>query len=306
MRPFKRSNFRTDVWNSGTCMLESEESHACHQVDHRGDADYPPFPTPIMKGSSLVLIRTDQRRSRRWRATGEPYLIDHFVRSSGSWWLFGTSDTDNWLATQLEGGGADLTNQFVSDGVNAGILGLTLSIYVIIRCFKALGNAMKSIGPEALTSEKFLWGIGSIFTGSIAILFSVTYFDQMQVIWYFLMACVATLPYLPTILRRRKLCLLRNPILTADGKNRIFRCDTFKQFRELGLGEAENVYTVSKSSTLRCLFVFLSRQPRQHLLHRKGAFIGHLKVDLIPACFYRYLSRMPSGNAIKAQLNDET
>src|SRR5262249_11561667 len=38
---------------------------------------------------------------------------------------------------------------------------------------------------------RLLWGLGSTLVGSIGILFSVTYFDQMHVVWYFLLACIA-------------------------------------------------------------------------------------------------------------------
>jgi hypothetical protein len=39
-------------------------------------------------------------------------------------------------------------------------------------------------------TERFLWGLGATWIGTIAILFSVSYFDQMHVIFYFLFALV--------------------------------------------------------------------------------------------------------------------
>lgn len=122
------------------------------------------------------------------------YLIDQFVKHFDSWWLLGTSDTHGWVATELVFGGTDLTNKFVSDGVNAGLVGLILSIVLVVRCFRRIGLAMKAnrkLGPQAV---KPLWGIGSTLVATIAIFFSVTYFDQTYVIWYFLLACIAGLP----------------------------------------------------------------------------------------------------------------
>jgi hypothetical protein len=118
------------------------------------------------------------------------YLIDQFVRHFNSWWLVGTSDTNDWMPTQLEFGGSDLTNKFVSDGVNGGLLGLILSVALVVICFKWIGLALKANRGSPQT-EKLLWGIGATLVGTIGIFFSVTYFDQSYVVWYFLLACIA-------------------------------------------------------------------------------------------------------------------
>jgi hypothetical protein len=119
------------------------------------------------------------------------YLIDKFVGHFSSWWLMGTSDTSEWMPTQLEFGGADLTNKFVSDGVNGGLVSLVLSVLLVVRCFQRLGAALKAHRGEPAV-EKMLWGMGSTLVATTAIFFSVTYFDQSYVIWYFLLACIAS------------------------------------------------------------------------------------------------------------------
>jgi hypothetical protein len=119
-------------------------------------------------------------------------LIDQFLNHFSSWWLAGTSAAQDWMPFHLAVfGGADITNKFVSDGVNGGLVGLILSIALVVRCFQRLGVAMKINRGNEPAVEKFLWGIASTLTGSIGILFSVSYFDQMQVIWYFLLAWIA-------------------------------------------------------------------------------------------------------------------
>jgi hypothetical protein len=120
------------------------------------------------------------------------YLIDQFVRHFGSWWLAGTSNTSDWMPTQLETGGADLTNKFVADGVNGGLIGLVLSVALVVACFKWIGKALKAHRGQPPV-EKMLWGIGSTLVATIAIFFSVTYFDQSYVIWHFLLACIANI-----------------------------------------------------------------------------------------------------------------
>src|SRR5258708_36009516 len=107
----------------------------------------------------------------------------------------GAEETSNWFPYHLvgaAGGGADITNQFVSDGINAGLIGLFLSVLLVVRCFQKLGCAIDSVRGIEPAAEKILWGLGATFTGSIAILFSVTYFDQMHVFWYFFLACIST------------------------------------------------------------------------------------------------------------------
>jgi hypothetical protein len=119
------------------------------------------------------------------------YLIDQFVNHFDSWWLLGTSDTHDWFPYQLiVSGQADITNAFVSAGVSGGLVGLILFVALVVLCFQRIGMAMKSRRGNEPAAVKMFWGIGSTLTASIGVLFSITYFDQMGVIWYFLLACI--------------------------------------------------------------------------------------------------------------------
>jgi hypothetical protein len=62
---------------------------------------------------------------------------------------------------------------------------------LVVRCFQRLGAAIKTNRGYEPGTERLLWGIGSTLVGNLGVLFSVTYMDQMQVIWYFLLACIA-------------------------------------------------------------------------------------------------------------------
>ena len=119
-------------------------------------------------------------------------LIDQFVNHFGSWWLIGMSDTRDWFGYHLAvNGQADITNAFVQAGISGGLVGLILYIVLIVRCFQRLGVAMKRNRRNQPATERMLWGVGSGVVGSIGVLLSVCYFDQMQVIWYFLLAYIA-------------------------------------------------------------------------------------------------------------------
>jgi len=117
-------------------------------------------------------------------------LIDRFVNSFDAWWLGGTAETGSWFPYWV-GGKADITNRFVADGLDAGFLGLTLSLGLVVCCFQSLGKTMKAVRGLEPTHERFAWTLGSTLAATVVILCSVTYFDQTFVIWYFLLACIA-------------------------------------------------------------------------------------------------------------------
>ena len=130
------------------------------------------------------------------------YLIDQFVRHFSDWWMAGTDNTIDWMPTQLDSGGSDLTNKFVSDGVNGGLIGLGLSILLLVRCFRRIGEAMSWSRRMDPSMEKLDWGLGATLVATIGIFFSVTYFDQTYVLWSFLLAAVAAIE-LPKRLARK-------------------------------------------------------------------------------------------------------
>jgi hypothetical protein len=120
------------------------------------------------------------------------YLIDQFVSRFNSWWMLGTSDTHDWFPYHLAGSGqADITNAFVEAGLSGGLVGLILCITLVARCFQRLGIGLKRIRGRDPAIERRFWGLGSTLVASIGVLLSVCYFDQMEVIWYFLLAAIA-------------------------------------------------------------------------------------------------------------------
>jgi hypothetical protein len=116
-------------------------------------------------------------------------LIYRFLNSVSSWWLLGTTDTAYWFPYTLADGTADITNRFVQDGVDAGLLGLTLSLLLVLHAYNRLGRSLRAC-PVVPADLRLIWGLGATLTANVAILFTVTYFDQMFAIWYFFLACV--------------------------------------------------------------------------------------------------------------------
>ena len=117
-------------------------------------------------------------------------LIDAFVKHFSSWWLMGTGDTNDWMPTQLNGA-ADITNQLVAAGVDGGLLAVLLFVLLMGKCFQRLGIARAMAEGHSREDEWIIWGMGASLFAHITNQTSVTYFDQMHVIWFMSLALIA-------------------------------------------------------------------------------------------------------------------
>jgi hypothetical protein len=120
------------------------------------------------------------------------YLVDQCIKHFFRWWLIGTNDTSDWAATLLAEGGADLTNKYVASAAAGGLAALVVFIVILVRCFRNLGRAMEVARGQSLQTESILWALGAALFAHVVTLFSVTYFDQMGVAWYFLLAAISS------------------------------------------------------------------------------------------------------------------
>jgi hypothetical protein len=122
-------------------------------------------------------------------------LIDAFINHFDEWWLIGTTYTAHWMPSgiAINPKMTDIVNHFITQGVSGGLLCLILFIWLIVKCFKATG---KAIWDEARfsSSERFMiWSLGCTMLGHVASFFSVSYFDQLNVFWYFIIGMIAAL-----------------------------------------------------------------------------------------------------------------
>jgi hypothetical protein len=128
------------------------------------------------------------------------WLIDQAVAHFDEWWLCGTTYTANWSVTGGEvldddPDNIDITNQFLLEGIKGGVLKMALFIALIVFCFKAVGRRMQNATGSSLAYGMLLWATGvSVFTHCISF-FSVTYYDQLAVIWYWLLAVISRIAY---------------------------------------------------------------------------------------------------------------
>jgi hypothetical protein len=143
------------------------------------------------------------------------YLIDQAINYFNEWWLLGTTYTAHWMPTVLISNpdSADITNHYIRQGVNGGLLTLILFIFIIILSFRKIGLKIKALSsqndyldffPEGDNSslhqysyvdtqekERMIWSFGVVLSVHVVSFISVSYFDQIIVFWYFLLAAIS-------------------------------------------------------------------------------------------------------------------
>ena len=121
------------------------------------------------------------------------YLIDQTIAHFNEWWLFGTTYTAHWgpagevIATDPNM--MDITNQFVMEGIKGGLLKLVLFVTVIVCCFKIISRRLRDEVPDD-RSGFLAWALGVSLLAHCLSFMSVPYFDQIIVIWYWLLASI--------------------------------------------------------------------------------------------------------------------
>ncbi len=120
------------------------------------------------------------------------YLIDRYFHFFPSWWLMGTNDTHDWMPYVLPDGNADITDLYVAVGITGGLTALVLLILLLVRCFRFLGQALSKLRTQFSEVETLFWGLGGALFSHVVTLFSITYWDQVFVVLWSLMAIISS------------------------------------------------------------------------------------------------------------------
>ena len=124
------------------------------------------------------------------------YLIDVAFQHLDQWWLIGMRevDTASWFPYTVEGG-ADITNQFLSFGTNAGLVAIALFIYLIYCAFSQVGWALGRVRQtsEVQGEEPLLWALGVALAAHVSNWLGISYFDQFNVLWLLQLAALISL-----------------------------------------------------------------------------------------------------------------
>jgi hypothetical protein len=124
------------------------------------------------------------------------YLIQTAIAHFNEWWLVGTAYTKHWMpffALANDPNNIDVTNHFIAQGVQGGLLTLILFISMLVFCYKEIGYKIRYMESQPFFSQIIVWSLGAALFAHITAFFSVYYFDQIRVIWYLLLAIIATI-----------------------------------------------------------------------------------------------------------------
>ena len=125
-------------------------------------------------------------------------IINQAIEHFGEWWLIGTKKTDHWMgvALSINPDSADITNAYVGNGMDGGILVLILFVLIIVIGFAGLGRAKKTEIQHPLGNRFCIWAVGASLFSHVITFFHVSYFDQMTVFWYMLLAIIASIIFI--------------------------------------------------------------------------------------------------------------
>ena len=114
-------------------------------------------------------------------------LIDGAITHMNEWWLIGSRvGTAHWGHSTF-----DVTNTYVVQGLHGGLGLLGIFVLLLALAFRAVGRSWRCRGASG-ADVRWCWAMGvSLFihvTGFIAI----TYFGQINMLWYLLLAMIAS------------------------------------------------------------------------------------------------------------------
>lgn len=122
-------------------------------------------------------------------------LLDVATSNIGEWWLFGTDYTRHWMPYGLptDPNNCDLTSYYVHLGVLGGLPLLLTLLAMFWSSFRQLGRTMRSLRLAGSPEEFTLWCAGSALFAHALTFFTISYFDQVYVFFYALVASVPCL-----------------------------------------------------------------------------------------------------------------
>lgn len=115
------------------------------------------------------------------------HLINAAIGHLGEWWLVGTVSTAHWGYFMF-----DVANQYILEGVRGGMITLLCFVVVIGIAFRGVGAMCRQVAGDRRRLW-LAWAMGvSLFAHCTAFI-GVSYFGQMIVIWYLLLAMIGSL-----------------------------------------------------------------------------------------------------------------
>lgn len=115
-------------------------------------------------------------------------MIDGFVRNFSEWWMLGTRDYSKLWTHSFD----SITNQFVLEGVEGGLLTLVLFVGLLAFGFQGAGRIGRSV-RNSRSRQIMAWMLGASLFAHCASFLAVSYFGQIVMILYLTLAAIASL-----------------------------------------------------------------------------------------------------------------
>jgi len=120
-------------------------------------------------------------------------LIDRFIHRFSEWALIGVNSTAHWFS-----GALDLTNFFVVQGVQGGLLTFVCFIGMVAAAFAGVGRMIRA--SRATRTDLWLaWGLGVSILTHCACFIGVSYFGQSTTLWYMTLGMAGSLSVMPVM-----------------------------------------------------------------------------------------------------------
>lgn len=120
------------------------------------------------------------------------FLMDQGFKHLNEWWLCGTDATRHWMPTGVSWNPlqTDITNYYLYLGIMGGLPLMLCLVACLFIAFRALGRRMLQLRMVESPDEMVLWCAGtSIATHALSFV-SISYFDQMYILFYVLLGAI--------------------------------------------------------------------------------------------------------------------
>jgi hypothetical protein len=120
-------------------------------------------------------------------------LIEMGIEHLSEWWLAGTDYTRHWMPTGVSWNPnhTDITNYYLHLGVIGGLPLMLALIAIIYLSFRNLSNHIGIVPGADKPHEFTLWCVGTALFAHALSFVSISYFDQMYVLFYLLVGGIA-------------------------------------------------------------------------------------------------------------------
>ncbi len=125
------------------------------------------------------------------------YIIDQAISHFDEWWLVGSTYTAHWApggeVVVGDRNNMDIIDHYVAEGLGGGLLKLGLFVTLILMCFRTVGRWSCRPSLPSSPVQLLIWSVGACLFAHCVSFLSVSYFDQIIIMWYWLLAVFSML-----------------------------------------------------------------------------------------------------------------